>query len=433
MPVILRDQDNHIVVTSINNTGVIDHVPAHVYNLRVNMAGELLLVKDRKRFEVPMTKFGKHRKYHTTITTRYDRHGSALGVLLYGEKGTGKSLLSEDLANWMLGQDLPVLLIDIEIPAALLNAALSVIGPCMVYFDEFGKVYDESARSQFLTTFSDTSLKGVLFVVTGNSSDEFSNYMFNRPGRFEFAIHYTSLSAEVAKEVATHHHLNDEMSDLLIRHTVLNSSSMDIATKLASVLRQCKTIEEAEELVEILNVPRMAWYDHSVTEAFYKGERVPSNQFSIRSADKRTGVAVIDLLSHDKQPIKQYTVNFMSDEAYLISKEDVVYNRMGKKAGDDYVKTGSWSLKVDEDLSFTFLRALSPHTRGVSFNCESSEQWEARHAPAKEAERGVFWRTTPERSGEQLHEGVDNAHGSRGELRTIGSGNGAVPRGMNLS
>jgi len=359
MPLILRDRDTHILVSHINAVGNLDHIPAFVYTLAISDDGELVLEKNRKRFVVPERKYGYHKKFFHAVTKRYDRQNPSLGVLMHGQKGGGKSMLAEDVCNWGLNQDLPVLMVTRSISPAMIHAAVMIAGPCIVYFDEFGKNYaDERLRNQLLSLFSDSSHQGALFIVTGNEVDEFSEYMVNRPGRFELRLFFPSLSLAIAKEIADDYHLTPVATELFLRHTFKHASSTDIALKVASVLRDAKTEDEIEAEISIMNVPDLAYFHYHLGEVHFRGELIYSDHLIVMMG-KEPNTIHLTILDELKYPIHSQTIDTMDSAAVRLRtlQEERMYT--GAPDDEDHLPTGRYSLTVTNELSIVFIRLVA--------------------------------------------------------------------------
>jgi hypothetical protein len=357
MPVILRDCDTHLAVSGINTTGQIDHIPAHVYTLTTDPFGTLILVKDRKRFKVPEKKYGKHTRYFNILTKRYDRLNPTLGVLLVGKKGSGKSLLAEDVGNWGLNQDIPVLLVNEPIHPNLIHSALSVIGPCIIYFDEFGKVYsDEDKRNMMLAFFSDSSHTGVLNIVTGNGVDEISEYMMNRPGRFEFRFNFQRTLALAFMDIARDFHLSGEIESLFLRTMIHREATMDIALKLAPYLRDCKTLDEALDMFDILNVPEPVYVYHRIREAVWKGKQVKTQVFRCSSEDDEL---TTEIFLPETKEFKKWQFHSLN-HPNATRMRNYGYNYEGSQKDEQYeqerLNLGEYRIELDDDLIITYTR-----------------------------------------------------------------------------
>lgn len=256
----INSYDNHLLITGVDQSNLIDHVPAMVYRARMTRDG-LVLVKDRPNFTLPQLRFGKHNRYFSAICAQYDPLGSSTGVLLAGQKGSGKSLMAEELGNWMIKRDLPVVMIDDDLCHHTVNLIIRAVGPCMILFDEFGKVYaDLEKRNRLLTVFSDTSYVGVMFVITGNTNEEFGEYLVHRPQRFRFSISYDAgVDSELAVDVLKRMQVKEEMHEALLAYVESQHGGLNIDSFLAVVRASatCKNVAELEDVTEIMNVPSM--------------------------------------------------------------------------------------------------------------------------------------------------------------------------------
>jgi hypothetical protein len=266
----INNFDNHMVIRMNDESNLIDHVPAMVYKASIGRPG-IIMVKDRPNFTLPQLRFGKHNARVKQITASYDRFGKSNGVLLHGMKGSGKSLLAEELGNWMIAQDLPVIMVTEPMGAEELGIIIKAIGPCMVYFDEFGKVYDEKpARERLLSLFSDTSFQGVMFVITGNESEEFSDYLVYRPQRFRYNIGFGStIDLDTLHDIMGKMQVSEHLHPAFEAYVKREGGKLNFDSLLC-VIREsagCKDALEVADVCEILNVPdfpRMSWYVSNV-------------------------------------------------------------------------------------------------------------------------------------------------------------------------
>lgn len=258
MSLILLNEESHIRLKMVDFSKQTDHIPAYVYRLGIDH-GEVILIKDRKLFDVPKTIHGQHYEYKKAILNDYEENPGSTGVILLGLKGSGKTMLAEDLANSFLGKGWPVIMIDSAIPGQFIRLVLEMIGPCMLMFDEFGTTYDEEERNKLLSFFSDTSLKKVLMVVTANSEDQLNPYMLNRPQRFRYCIRYNGLTKQVLTDLMDIHTVNRNLRRYLHYYALRYSISYDMALLIIKMAAQCRTVDELNALLEIRNVPEALW------------------------------------------------------------------------------------------------------------------------------------------------------------------------------
>lgn len=262
----INNFDNHMIIRMNDESNLIDHVPAMVYKASIGRPG-IIMIKDRPTFTLPQLRFGKHNARIKQITASYDRHGKSNGVLLHGQKGSGKSLMAEELGNWMIAQDLPVIMVAEPMSAEELTIIIKAVGPCMVYFDEFGKIYNEkNDRERLLPLFSDTSFSGVMFVITGNESEEFSEYLVYRPQRFRYNIGFgASIDLETLHDILAKMQVNERLHKAFEAYVRQSAGKLNFDSLLCMIRESagCQDASEVADLCEILNVPnfpRLVWY-----------------------------------------------------------------------------------------------------------------------------------------------------------------------------
>jgi hypothetical protein len=194
-------------ITPVKSDTLRDHLPAAIYTIAVTEDG-IGLKHFRGRFKTPGKIYGSHAARKKQVLETYDSRNGSTGVILTGAKGTGKSLLTEDIANAMIDRGVPVIYIEDGFPPTAIRHIVRTAGPCMVVFEEFGKIYpipadprERNGQSDLLSLFSDSSLNKVLFIVTENAKETISPLYFSRPDRFLFWFRYEPPKMEVLKSV----------------------------------------------------------------------------------------------------------------------------------------------------------------------------------------------------------------------------------------
>jgi len=263
--------EGDILVQPVQEGNVIDHIPPAVYKLRITKQG-LLMTKDRDSFTVPEKCYGRHAFNKKRILEAYRTNPGSTGAILEGLKGSGKSLLAEDVCNNLLKQDVPVFMIDDEIPEAMLRMTIALAGPCVLYFDEFGKVYKEKKRTELLTLFSDSGFKKVMFLVTNNEQGELNEYMINRPGRFRFHISYSDLDVQAAAELLDDYGIHGEMRVLIQAYIQMNAITFDMLRFIVPIAAASASLTEFRDEVAILNCPSVPMRGYEIADVQFDGE-----------------------------------------------------------------------------------------------------------------------------------------------------------------
>ena len=135
------------------------------------------------------------------INTFLDRSGNT-GVLLTGEKGSGKTLLARQLSiDLARKHGVPTIAIGQPWVGDDFNKFLQlIVQPCMVLFDEFEKIYSGDDQEKTLTLLDGVFNSNKLFVFTVNDSYRVNSHMRNRPGRIYYSLQFSGLEANFIRE-----------------------------------------------------------------------------------------------------------------------------------------------------------------------------------------------------------------------------------------
>ena len=117
----------------------------------------------------------------------------SLGVILSGPKGSGKTVFAKMLCAKGLDAGLPFIIVDRCTPG-LERFITSIEQPCIVFFDEFEKMfsggdedcYDDGPQARLLPMFDGMMNNDKLFVIAVNNIRRLNDCLINRPGRFHY-------------------------------------------------------------------------------------------------------------------------------------------------------------------------------------------------------------------------------------------------------
>jgi hypothetical protein len=151
-----------------------------------------------KEFTLPSKVYGRTNSHTERVLNSFRDRDRNTGVLLVGEKGSGKTLLARKISR---DSGLPVLIINSSFTGDNFNSFLSSITqPCMVFFDEFEKIYEKDKQEKILTLLDGTYQSRKLFVITSNDKYRIDTHMRNRPGRIFYLIEFAGLDEEFIRE-----------------------------------------------------------------------------------------------------------------------------------------------------------------------------------------------------------------------------------------
>jgi len=178
-----------------------ERLPAGNYVIKKNdMTGEMFLEQIDK-FEFTGKVYGDTTKRADRILHAFGDRPATTGVMLTGEKGSGKTLLAKMLSIKGYEQDIPTIVINQPWCGEAFNAFIqSIEQPVIVVFDEFEKVYDEGEQEMMLTLLDGVYPTKKLFVLTCNDKWRVNQHMRNRPGRIFYSLEYKGLESDFIRE-----------------------------------------------------------------------------------------------------------------------------------------------------------------------------------------------------------------------------------------
>lgn len=254
---IISDNGDKVYIDQIDFSKRVDKVPPRIYRIRVNPdTGRPFLLAESDRYKVSTRRYGKHNEYKKMITSAFMETEGTLGALFNGLKGAGKTMLAEDICNDVLDVGMPVIFIDFAAPAALITAVAKQVGPCVIFFDEYGKFYKEDERSMMLAFFSSNELKKTLFLITTNSLIELNDFMIDRPSRFRYRINFGGVSDDVVTEMIEDLKLESCIVEYLSEYCKTHKVSYDVMNTIIRPATDSRTVKEFNDKLSVLNVPQ---------------------------------------------------------------------------------------------------------------------------------------------------------------------------------
>ena len=154
-----------------------------------------------EEFTLPRKIYGDTLKLTDRILNTFFSRSNSTGVLLAGEKGSGKTLLAKSLCLTGASRGVPTIIINTPFKGDNFNSFIQSINqPCIVLFDEFEKVYDSDDQEKILTLLDGVFQSKKLFILTCNDKYKIDVNMKNRPGRIYYLLDFKGISEEFVKE-----------------------------------------------------------------------------------------------------------------------------------------------------------------------------------------------------------------------------------------
>ena len=122
--------------TSEGAFDVRDHLPVGTYMVGLSIKGFYLEPMDE--FKITGKVYGKIARQADRILATFGDRPKATGVLMSGEKGSGKTMLAKMISEKAAMQGIPTLVINTAFTGDAFNMFIqSIDEPCVIVFDEF--------------------------------------------------------------------------------------------------------------------------------------------------------------------------------------------------------------------------------------------------------------------------------------------------------
>lgn len=248
---------NRFNVTNKNNISISDDLPLGTYSVNFDSQRGEFFFETIDDFEFKGKRYGDvNQRAERVIKTFADRPQNT-GVLLNGEKGSGKTLLAKLVSEKLrVDHGISTLVVNTAFHGEIFNNFIaSITQPVAVIFDEFEKVYNRLKQEDLLTLFDGTRGTKKLFIVTANEGYGVSQYMYNRPGRLFYMFDYNGLDEEFIVEYCADELKSQDRTvvrDICVFSRSFKAFNFDMLKALVEELnRYGETVEDA---VNYLNI-----------------------------------------------------------------------------------------------------------------------------------------------------------------------------------
>ena len=261
MKVIINGND--VSVLGENEIIVKDSIPVGCYDVVFNkMSGNFLKLRDTS-LKVKEKIYGNHISKADKAFNAFNQTDRSLGVLLSGNKGIGKTIFVNIIAEKALEKGLPVIICSENVPN-LSRFLSSITQEVVVIFDEFEKNFkdyndddDDNSRSEqteLLSLFDGLSGTKKMFLVTCNNVNNINPFFLNRPGRFHYHFKLKNPNAQEIREYLIDHlkpEYHNDIIDRIINFACVSNMTYDWLRAISFEINCGSSLEDA---IEDLNI-----------------------------------------------------------------------------------------------------------------------------------------------------------------------------------
>jgi hypothetical protein len=234
---------------------IYDYLPPAQYMLRYNMLMGWYLERNIP-FSLPEKIFGDAEAKARRVLKTYFARNCNTGVLLSGDKGSGKTMFARLLSVLALEQGIPTVIVNDNFDNDVgLNKFISDISErCIILFDEFEKVFDKDEdQNRILTLFDGTYQSNKLFVLTTNNTFRISDFILNRPGRVYYHFRYSGIEEDFIREFCEYHLKDKSHTEAFVRLAkIVGRFNFDM---LQALVQECNIHNESPaDVYRMMNI-----------------------------------------------------------------------------------------------------------------------------------------------------------------------------------
>jgi len=245
---------NTFIVTPDSAIDIRKKLPVGNYLVKFNpISGEYYL-EEMSDFILPEKFYGNICDRSDRIINTFNSRTESTGVLMVGEKGSGKSLLAKKISVALAQEGVSTIVVNGALHGEIFNSFIASIDePAVVLFDEFEKVYNKEEQEAMLTLLDGVFTGKRLFLLTANDKWGIDKNMNNRPGRLFYNLDYKGLEEDAILEYCNER-LNDknEIKSILRLAKINGKFNFDMLQAMVEEMNRYN--ETAKEVLDMLNV-----------------------------------------------------------------------------------------------------------------------------------------------------------------------------------
>ena len=287
---------------------------------------ENLFLEQIDNFIVPAKMYGDVLRHTERIVNTFNDRDVSTGIMLSGEKGSGKTMLVKNIAIALAKQGVPTIVINSPWSGDKFNKLLQDIEqPCMVLFDEFEKVYDSDQQEEILTLLDGVFGSKKLYALTCNDKWRVDIHMRNRPGRIFYMIDFKGLAIEFIVEYCNDNLKNKEHIETICTISSLFSEfNFDMLTALIEEMNRYN--ESPQDALRILNAkPEFDGTSNYTVSIIHNGIPIKNEHIypsTFKGNPMQTGLEVSFNKTPDKEDGDWTDINFIPNQLVSVDARE---------------------------------------------------------------------------------------------------------------
>lgn len=237
----------------LRSLGIIHQaLPAQVYRLDVDQYSNIFLTGLLPKFSFDYKVYGLEKDLISRVVKTSKEVGGNLGILLNGQRGTGKTVTAKILGNSL---NLPVIVIDKMIDEGH-NFLNSIPQDIVIFIDEYEKIFEETHQLLSIMDGALNSEHKRIFILTTNDLYVNDN-LIQRPGRIRYLKTFGDLSKDAISEIVDDILINQKYKDSILKFiSKLEMITVDI---VKTVCQEVNVHNEFPESFEnVFNVKKVS-------------------------------------------------------------------------------------------------------------------------------------------------------------------------------
>ena len=207
---------------SRSELNIYENIPAGNYVLKYDNFKNFFFLEETDSFTVPSKLYGNTVKLTERIINTFNDRMFSTGVLLSGEKGSGKSMLIKNIGINLSSINVPCIIINSPFCGDSFNTFIQNINqPACIIFDEFEKIYDKKDQEKLLTLLDGVFASKKLFLISCNDMWGIDDHMINRPGRIYYHIQYDTLEVSFIEEYVNDNSTRKDLNKQIVQFCTL--------------------------------------------------------------------------------------------------------------------------------------------------------------------------------------------------------------------